>query len=211
MSTVARPERTRLLEAMLEELVEKGYPAVDVEAAVQRARLDGAEWITEFLDKDACLVAAFEELCRRLRAAIVRGCMVGRDWPARVAGGLRALLSQLSQHAEMAEGLARTFPAIGPDAQRRYQAFVEGLAPLLREGREHAGPRLELPGEVEMLAVGAAEAIIFERIQAGKTAQLPALAQQILFSVLVPFLGPEQANVAMIELELREGSRVAGR
>jgi hypothetical protein len=28
MSTVARVERTRLLEAMLEELVEKGYPAL---------------------------------------------------------------------------------------------------------------------------------------------------------------------------------------
>jgi AcrR family transcriptional regulator len=201
MSTVASPERTRLLEAMLEELVEKGYPAVDVEAAVQRARLVNGGWVTEFLDKDACLAAAFEELCERLRGAIVRGCMVGGDWPTKVAGGLRALLLQLSEHAAMAEVLARTFPAIGPDAQCRYHAFVEGLAPLLREGREQLDPRLELPDEVEMLAVGAAEAIIFERIQAGMTAQLPALAQPLLFSVLVPFLGPERANAALVELE----------
>lgn len=44
MSTAMRPERTRLLEAMLEELVEKGYPELEVEAAVQRAYLAGAEW-----------------------------------------------------------------------------------------------------------------------------------------------------------------------
>jgi len=203
MNTVARPERKRLLEAMLAELVEKGYPAVEVETAVHRAHLNGAEWATEFLDKDACLIAAFEDLCERLRGAIVRGCLVGEDWPTRVAGGLRALLSQLAEHAEMAEVLARTFPAIGPDAQQRYQAFVEGLAPLLREGRRHAEGGVELPREVEMLAIGAAEAIVYERIEAGETTQLGRLAPQILFSVLVPFLGAESADKAMKEEELR--------
>jgi hypothetical protein len=207
MSTVARSERTRLLEAMLAELVEKGYPAVDVEVVVQRAQLFGVEWAAEFFDKDACLVAAFEELCQQLRGAIVRGCLVGDNWPSRVAGGLRALLSKLSEDAERAEALARTFPAIGPDAQRRYQAFIEGLAPLLREGREHAGAGVQLPREVEMLAVGAAEAIIFERIQTGEAGQLSRLTPQILFSVLVPFLGVERARAAMIEEERRwEGS-----
>jgi hypothetical protein len=201
MNTVAYAERTRLLEAMLVELVEKGYPGVDVEAAVHRARLGDAEWITEFLDKDACLIAAFEQLCGRLRGAIMRGCMVNGDWPVRVAGGLRALLAQLSEHAPMAEALAWRFPSIGREAQQRYHSFVEGLAPLLREGREHVEPRLELPAEVEMLAVGAAEAIIFEQIQAGMTAQLPTLAPQILFSVLVPFLGAERATAAMLQTE----------
>jgi hypothetical protein len=48
-----------------------------------------------------------------------------------------------------------------------------------------------------MLAVGAAEAIVFEEIEAGRAAQLPALAPAILFSVLVPFLGPEAASAEM--------------
>jgi hypothetical protein len=50
---------------------------------------------------------------------------------------------------------------------------------------------------VEMLAVGAAEAIIFEEVEAGRAAQLPGLGPAILFSVLVPFLGPERASVEM--------------
>ena len=48
-----------------------------------------------------------------------------------------------------------------------------------------------------MLAVGAAEAIVFEEIEAGRAAQLPALAPAILFSLLVPFLGPEAASAEM--------------
>jgi AcrR family transcriptional regulator len=197
MSTVTRPERTRLLEAMLEELVEKGYPAVEVEAAVQRAHLGGAEWSAEFPDKDECLVAAFDQLTEQLRSAIVEGCLGGSDWPGRVAGGVRALLARLASRAELAEALARSFPSIGPAAQRRYQAFVEGLGPLLAEGREASGTSAELPGEVELLAVGAAEAIVFEQIQAGRTAELGALVPEIVFSVLVPFIGAGAASTAM--------------
>lgn len=197
MSTVTRPERIRLLEAMLEELVEKGYPGVEVEAAVRRAHLGGAEWSVMFPDKDACLVAAFEQLTEQLRAAIGAGCATGHDWPERVAGGLRALLAELSGRAPMTEALARSFPAIGPAAQARYQAFVESLAPLLAEGREFSSLGAELPGAVELLAVGSAEAIVSEQIQAGRTAGLTALGPEILFSVLVPFVGPAVAAAEM--------------
>jgi len=93
--------------------------------------------------------------------------------------------------------LTRAFPALGPAARARYQEFVESFAPLLAGGRELAGTGAELPREVEMLAVGAAEAIVFEEVEAGRAAQLPGLGPAILFSVLVPFLGPEAASAEM--------------
>jgi hypothetical protein len=189
---------------MLEELVEKGYGEVEVRGALRRAHLGGEGWSELFVDKDECLVAAFDQLTEQLRAAIVRGCATGSGWPGRVAGGLRVLLGKLAARAQTAEALARTFPAIGPAAQARYQAFVESLAPLLGEGREFSGIAAELPGEVELLAVGAAEAIVFAEIQAGRTAGLPALGPEILFSVLVPFVGPARAAV---EMEAERGRR----
>jgi AcrR family transcriptional regulator len=204
MSTAMGTERERLLEAMLEELVEKGYAEVEVESAVERAHLDGEEWSALFVDKDACLVAAFDQLTEQLRGAICEGCASGGDWPGRVAGGLRVLLARLAARAEMAEALAQSFPSIGPAAQARYQAFVESLAPLLAEGREFSGIAEQLPGEVELLAVGAAEAVVFEQIQAGRTAALAGLGPEILFSLLVPFVGAASAAAAM-EAERRQG------
>lgn len=205
MSTVARPERTRLLEAMLEELVEKGYPALEVEAAIHRADLVGGEWAARFPDKDSCLLEAFEELTAQLRVVIAAGCRAGTTWPERVAGGLRVLLDELTRRSTMAEALARTFPSIGSAAVVRYQAFLESLAPLLTPGRECAG--VELPASVELLAVGAAEAIVMERIQAGRAETLSALAPEILFSILVPFLGPHGATEAMACERRRSSAR----
>jgi hypothetical protein len=209
MSTVTEGDRVRLLEAMLEELVEKGYGEAAVEGAVARAHLGGEEWSALFVDKDACLVAAFDQLTEQLRAAIVEGCAGGSDWPGRVAGGLRVLLARLAARAQMAEALARTFPSIGPAAQARYQAFVESLAPLLAEGRAFSKIAEQLPGEVELLAVGAAEAIVFEQIQAGRTAGLADLGPEILFSVLVPFVGPAAAAKAMEEERARRELRLS--
>jgi hypothetical protein len=196
MSTSTRFERERLLEAMLEEMVEKGCHGAEVRAALRRAELDG-EWLTAFPDRDACLFAAYEQLTERLyRTAVERG-QDGEEWPQRVRYGLEYLLEELADSPALAQLLTRTFPSISPDARGRYQAFVEGFAPLLRGGREFSRMGPELPAEVEMLAVGAAEALVFEEIAAGRAEQLPALGPAILFSVLVPFLGPEAASAEM--------------
>lgn len=56
-----------------------------------------------------------------------------------------------------------------------------------------------------MLAIGAAEAIICEEIQAGRTAQLPAMAPTILVALLAPFLGNERA-LALTEGDPRPGA-----
>jgi hypothetical protein len=209
MSAVVHPERRRLLVAMLEELVEKGYPGTEVEGAARRARLQGTEWSAWYADKDACLFAAFEQLSWELRGAVLQGCAKGDDWPGRVAGGLRALLAALAERASTAEAIAHSFPAIGPAAQAGYQAFVEGLAPLLTTGRE-AAPEDDLPAEVELLAVGAGEAIVFEEIRAGRTAGLTRLAPAILFSVLVPFIGAAEATAAMEAEQRRRSGQPAG-
>jgi AcrR family transcriptional regulator len=191
-------ERSRLLDAMLEEMAEKGYNGTAVEAALQRAGLDRNGYLVEFVDKDTSLFAAYEQLTERLRRTAAEGCaVVAGRWPERVRRGLAALLKELAAQPEQARVLTHSFPASGPEARARYQSFVEGLAPLLREGREYAELGDELPAEVEMLAVGAAEAIVFEEIASGRTKGLPALGPEILFSMLVPFVGPEAASAEM--------------
>jgi AcrR family transcriptional regulator len=182
---------------MLSELDERGYDALGVADVLDGAGVSRADFEAEFADKDACLFAAYEQLTERLARRTTEGCGLGGEWPARVRGGLEALLEELAAAPALARVAIRAFPAIGPEARARYQELVEGFAPLLREGRQLSGAGEELPAEVEMLAVGAAEAIVFEEIEAGRAAQLGALAPEILFSVLVPFLGPEAASAEM--------------
>ncbi len=189
--------KERLLEAVLIELADSGYGAMEVADVLTLSGISKADFEAEFPDKDACLFAAYDQLTERLARKSAEGCGLGGKWPQRVRRGLEALLEELAAAPAMARVAIRAFPAIGPEARTRYQDFVEGFGPLLSEGRKFSGTGEELPVEVEMLAVGAAEAIVFEEIEAGRAAQLPALAPAILFSVLVPFLGPEAASAEM--------------
>jgi hypothetical protein len=199
MSTVTRPERQRLLEAMLSELAEKEYPAIEVEVAAQRACLEGDDWSTWFPDKKSCVLAALDQFCDELRVAAWEGGQTSGPWPKRVAAGVRALLCRVSEQPARVEGLVGALPPLGSDGQARYQAFVEGVAALLRDGRRYAGMVDELPASVELLAAGAAEALVFEQIRAGRASHLHRLVPEILFALLVPFVGPEAAAWAMEE------------
>jgi AcrR family transcriptional regulator len=195
--------REHLLETMLDELGEKGRDGFPLRAVLGALGITDDEFATEFGDIDTCLDAAYEHLTARIEKAVRLGCAgvwpLGGEprWPDRVRAGLELLLAELAEDPLRAHTLIRSYPALGNHAQARYQAFVEGFAPLLTSGREFSGVADGLPDSIEMLAVGAAEAILFEEVASARTVELPALMPSILFSVLVPFLGPAAAAAEM--------------
>jgi AcrR family transcriptional regulator len=159
-------QRDRLLWAMMAELEDKGYRDARIEGPIESAGLSIEEFAAEFGDKDSCLFAAYDRLTDRV---------LERAQP------------------QLARAMTRSFPGIRPATYERYVELLERFRPFMSEGREYSGVDEELPGEVELLAVGAAEAIIFTEVDAGRAERLPAMMPEILFSVLVPFMGPDRA------------------
>ena len=202
--------RERLFETALDALAEEGGP-LDAAELAARAGVAETALVAEFAGLDECLDAAYEQLTDRLARAVRSGCERGRagggaeSWAAGVRGGLEALFDELAASPTRATTLIRGYPALGAARRERYEAFVADFAPLLAEGRELASMGgAELPGEVELLAVGAAEAIVFEAVAAGRAARLPEIAPEALFSVLVPFVG---ASAAAAEMEKAGGEQ----
>lgn len=186
-------KRDMLMRAMLEELAGKGYRDASVEAAREAAGVSATDFEAEFGSKDECLFAAYDRLTEKVVARASAECDQTDRWPDRVRAGLDGLLQAVAAHPEMARALTRSFPGIRPAAYERYVGLLSRFVPFMREGREYSGVEEELPGEVELLAVGAAEAIIFSEVDAGRAERLPQMLPEILFSVLVPFMGPDRA------------------
>jgi AcrR family transcriptional regulator len=186
-------QREMLLRAMLHELARKGYDDASVERASEAAGISAAEFEAEFSGKDECLFAAYDSLTAMVVARTSADCDRADRWPDRVRVGLERLLSTVAAEPEIATALTRSFPGIRPAAYERYVDLLSRFVPFMREGREYSSVEEELPGEVELLAVGAAEAIIFGELDAGRAERLPEMMPEILFSVLVPFMGPDRA------------------
>ena len=189
--------REALLRAMLVELARGGYAEMSAARALEAAGVSEDELAAEFASIDACLFAAYDDLTAELVRAVSAACDSAEPWPERVRAGLAALLGELAAEPLLARALVRSFPSIGPTAYERYVDLLARFTPFMREGREYAEVDEELPGEVELLAVGAAEAIIFTEIDTGAAAELPGMMPEILFSILVPFVGPDRATDEM--------------
>lgn len=186
-------QRDSVLREVLGELADQGYEEMSVDRACAKAGVDLADWAREFGSKDECLFAAYDRLTDRVVERASASCARDEPWPERVRVGLEALLEEMAAQPRMARAITRAFPGIRPSTYERYVALLGRFVPFMHEGREYSEVDEELPGEVELLAVGAAEAIIFNEIEAGRASRLPKMMPEILFSVLVPFLGPERA------------------
>lgn len=189
--------RERLLRAMMDELAARGYRGASVERARTTAGVSEADFAAEFGGKDECLFAAYDWLTDEVVARTSAECDGEERWPERVRLGLEALLRDLADQPHLAVAVTRSFPGIRPAAYQRYVDLLSRFVPFMVEGREYSEVDEELPGEVELLAVGAAEAIIFAEVEAGRAGRLPQMLPEILFSVLVPFMGPERAAEEM--------------
>lgn len=190
-------QRDRLLWSMVREMAEKGYDALTLADVVARAGVSKSTFYDEFANKDECLFAAYDRVIDELVRYVEEAYAGDGTWPERVRDGLDALLRALAAEPEVAQMAVVAFPAAGPEAHQRYRDALERFLGFFREGRAFSPRAADLPRDVDLMAVGGAEVIIFDEVVAGRVSKLPAMLSDILFAVLVPFVGPDEAAAQM--------------
>jgi AcrR family transcriptional regulator len=190
-------QRDRLLWSMVRVVAERGYDGVTVDEVVARAGVSKTTFYDEFANKDECLFCAYDRVIDELIHYVEEAFRRSGQWPERIRDALDALLRALAAEPEVAQMAAVEFPAAGPEAHQRYRDALERFLPFFAEGRKHSMRADELPPRVDLMAVGGAEVIIFDEVVAGRVSRLPAMLPEILFAVLVPYVGPDEAVVEM--------------
>jgi AcrR family transcriptional regulator len=198
-SEVGFDARERVLRSMVRSVAEQGYAGTGVSEVIERAGVPPAIFDRLFADKDDCVLAAYDWVVDPILEQVATAYELGAaaSWSEGVRRGLEALLGAIAEQPDTARMALVEVPPISPDAHARYRATLERLASLLRGGREYLGEDEEPPPQVELMAVGGAEVILVDEVSAGRADQLPARMPEILFAVLVPYLGPEDAAAEM--------------
>lgn len=127
---VERNQRERLIAAMAEVCAERGYAAVAVADITRQASVSTASFYTQFEDKQACLLASFDELFERLLEAIQGACEAESAQGAKVKAGVRAAAELLANDIPTARLLTVEILAGGSESVRRQHAAIERLAEL---------------------------------------------------------------------------------
>lgn len=140
---VERNQRERLIAAMAEVCAERGYAAVAVADVTRQAGVSTASFYRQFEDKQACLLASFEELFGRLLEALERTCaaqLLAADIPTArlltieiLAGGDEGVRLQHAAIDQLAKRLDVEWAAVAATVALVARRVVDGKAPSAAE------------------------------------------------------------------------------
>lgn len=137
----------------------------------------------------------FEAARARLRYAAECGWAEGGSEPQRVAGALRAVFEFAADNPAAFRVLTAGALAHGPYGTARYRELLTAAARVLAGCREGSGRGAELPALTERALVGGVVTLVSERVDAGREAELSALAPEAIEFVLTPYLGAAEARL----------------
>ena len=201
-----RSERERVLEAMVRMAAAKGYEATTVADVIEFAGVDQDGFDEMFESKEACFLEAYDAVFDVLVAHVNAAFEAAADepWPEQIAAGLGALVGLLSTEADIARLAMVEVTAAGDDARERYRTMLTRFTAFLEEGRRYSGQGEELPADTARFAIGGATSMIFDEVRAGRGPELKRILPDLVFAVLMPYLGPEAAEDEMRRVT-REG------
>jgi AcrR family transcriptional regulator len=182
------------MQGMIEVVAERGYPETRVVDLIEGASVSRKTFYELFGSKEDCFLAAYDSLVSNVLAQISQGFEQdpGAPWAERVAGGMGALLEQFAEHPDEARFAVVEVLAAGPRAIARRDAAVRQLTGFIDAGR--AETSVELPGITAISIVGGIQELLYTEILHGATARLPERLPDLMYWIVLPFLGPEGAE-----------------
>lgn len=194
-----RSEREQVLAAMLQLASVKGYEATSVEQVIAHAGVSPQTFAELFESKQECFLAAYDAAIDVAIAYMANSyeAAAGKPWPDKLAAALEALVELFSAEAEIIRMAMVEVTGLGEDPRVRYRDALVRFEQFFGEGHAYSPQGGRLPPETARFAVGAAAAIIFDEVRAGRGQELRRILPDLLYAVLMPYLGPEAAAVEM--------------
>ena len=123
---VTESQRSRILQAMIEVVSERGYPETRVVDVIEVAGVSRKTFYELFSSKEDCFLATYDVLLGNLLGDTARGfeSKPGAPWAERIAAGLGELLKHLAEHPDEARYAIVEVLAAGPKALARRDAAL---------------------------------------------------------------------------------------
>jgi AcrR family transcriptional regulator len=196
---IVEHQRARIVAALAQETVEKGYRAVTVADIVRRAGIARNTFYENFSSKEDCFLVASEYAVESALDRVLAAAAKADDWPARVSAGIAAFLAYVASEPALARTCIVEALSAGPAAVERYERSIQAFVPFFKLGREESAKGVELPETLEETIVGGIFWILYQRIIMGQVEQIEGLLDELVEFSLTPYLGAEAAKRAAAE------------
>ncbi|MFL5901012.1 MAG: TetR/AcrR family transcriptional regulator [Solirubrobacterales bacterium] len=191
---VAQNQRERLLAALAEILYERGYEETTVAMIGKRAGVSKSDFYKRYESKDACFLAAYDDVVERLRETVGAACADGGDWAGGVLDALEALLRFVVDDPARARLVLVEGLRAGKGVYDRYQEALQSFVPYLRDGAPAPDGGPHPPEATDEAVVGGIASLLARRMLAGEIEPVGEFLPEIGEFALTPYLGAAEAR-----------------
>ncbi len=202
-SMVARSQRTRLLYATAEVMMEKGYAGTKVEDIVGAAAVAKPVFYQFFKDKEHAFLEAQQFPTQFILDRCVEAYFSADEWPERVWRCFETLIALIVSNPPISHLRLVECYSAGAEAIRRAEDVTRSFTMFLQEGRRYSPEAYSLPRLAEHAIAGAFFEIVQREVAAGRYATLGSLLPRLTYIALAPFTGADTAIELVEDLKGR--------
>jgi AcrR family transcriptional regulator len=186
---VVSNQRERMLDSMAEMVSAKGYSRVTVTDVTKHAGVSRRTFYDQFSDKEDCFLATFAAVGDQLvHLAQLSAPQDGGPWTDGVRRALDALLDFLAAEPALARIVLVEVLAAGNAALEARDGLLDRFAGLLQP-RGAAADIVAADRRIVRAVIGGVYETLYHSVLAGEVEHLPQLAPDLVYCVLVPFVG----------------------
>jgi AcrR family transcriptional regulator len=188
---VEASQRERIVRAMTAAVGEHGYHGTRVSDVVWRAGVSRKTFYEIFGGKDDCFAATYEHWLDWLLDTTLEAFETQEQWVDRLRAALIALLGAIAREPEVGRLCFAEALAAGERAAQRRDDWMTAFATIF----DFPGaPEGVLGQALRSGRVGELSELLRREIAAGRARRLPELAPELMYSMVLPFLGAEAAQ-----------------
>jgi len=186
--------RAKLLGAVVHLTLDGGYGALSDPQIADFAGVSTEAFHSEFADKEACYLAVLDEFVGEALDSVAPRMRDAESWPRAVHVGIAAFVEYLVTHRALLQIAFVDLFELGAATIGRMTRSVEALTKLLTDGAPAPihGPAIALEA-----VTGAVWAMIGTCVAMNGASALPALVDELAFTVLAPYIGQRAAHAAL--------------
>jgi AcrR family transcriptional regulator len=185
-SRAALTQRERIMRAIGQLVVEKGYETLSIPAISATAGTSNQTFYENFSDKREAFLAAFDVSAAEGLYATANAFEAAGDRPEAVGAGIRAMLEHIAANELFARLTFFDLQTAGPVALDRADAVMDSFTAFLRPEMAPKGIG-EVPDAVVQAIGSGTWSVIQHELVKAKIDTLPGLAPEVVRIVLPPF------------------------
>ncbi|HMJ96858.1 MAG TPA: TetR/AcrR family transcriptional regulator [Thermoleophilaceae bacterium] len=190
---VVENQRARILSAVADVTSVAGFGEMTVEDVIVTAGVSRRTFYEHFKGKDEAFLAAFDAVLAQLLSSVREASEREKHGADRLRAGLAAFLDFVAREPAFARMCIVEALAAGGEAVKRRNAAMAAFARIIDENASALGTPVQPSALTAETIVGGIYEVIYTRVVRGDIRELPLLLPDLMWSALLPYVGPEAA------------------